>query len=449
MPGPLLLVAAFSAFTLQPRAGDLDRIDSIVAAEMRRSSVQGAAVAVFAKDRPILAKGYGMANLETGTAASAETVFRIGSLTKQFTAVAIMQLIEQGKLALDDEITKYLPDFPTQGHKVTIRHLLTHTSGIKNYTALGPKVWNETFRLDQTDDQMIALFKDQPFDFNPGERFNYTNSGFYLLGVIIQKVARIPYPQYLRERLFVPLGLRSTSYCDDRSIVRHRAQGYEVAGAEVVNAAPISMTVPGAAGAICSTVQDLALWQRSLDDARLITPASRDAMRTAAITADGKASNYGFGLGIGSFEGRRLISHSGGVNGFVAWLGSFPADDLTIVVLTNSGSGPAPHIGLVIGRVMLGLPMPTVRDLPITAADRALAIGSYDLGPVTLLVRAVGDQLQAQLGPQPPTRLLHQGGGEYRAERNSDIVLRFRASKGVSEVIVDIEGNRLQGAKLP
>ena len=443
----LALPGAVAAQTGRPAA--LTRIDSIVTAELARNHVPGASVAVVSRGEVIVAKGYGLANVETGTATSAETIYRIGSLTKQFTALGIMQLVEQGKIGLDEAITRYLPDFPTQGHKVTIRHLLTHTSGIHNYTALGPKVWNETFRLDQTSDQMIALFKDVPFDFNPGEQYSYSNSAFYLLGVVIEKVSGLPYPRYLKERILEPLGLRSTSYCDNQAIVPHRSQGYELSGTDVVNSAPISMTTPGAAGAICSTVLDLAAWQRGFNEAKRIKPASRDAMRTPATLNSGKKTSYGFGLGVGEFEGHQLVNHSGGVNGFISWLGNFPNDDLIIAVLTNTGSGPAPRIGQLIARVMLEIPLPVVKDLAIDAAERAQALGTYDLGPVKLIVRQVGDRLEAQLGPQPPTRLLSQGSGVYRAERDSDIVVRFRTSKGASEVVVEIQGSTLQGVKQP
>ncbi len=443
----LALPGVLAAQTARP--ANLTRIDSIVSAELRKNHVPGASVAVVSHGELVVAKGYGQENVEAGTRASAETIYRIGSLTKQFTALGIMQLVEQGKVGLDDEITKYLPDFPTQGHKVTVRHLLTHTSGIHNYTALGPKVWNETFRVDQTNEQMIALFKDVPFDFSPGERYGYSNSAFFLLGVIIEKVSGLPYPKYLKERILEPLGLRSTSYCDNRAIVPHRSQGYEVDSGDVVNAAPMSMTTPGAAGAICSTVVDLVAWQRAFNDAKLISPASRDAMRTAATLNDGKKTSYGFGLGVGEFEGHRSVSHSGGINGFISWLGHFPNDDLSIAVLTNTGSGPAPRIGQLIARVVLGIPLPTIKDLAIDATERAQAVGTYDLGQIKLVVRAVGDRIEAQLGPQPPTRLMSQGGGEYRAESDTDIVLRFQTTQGVAGVVIEIQGTTLRGNRQP
>ena len=341
-----------------PRAVYLDRVDSIVTAEMQRAKVVGASVGVEQRGELLLAKGYGYAQLEHQVPATAETVYRLGSITKQFTATGIMQLIEQGKLSLEDEITRFLPDYPIQGHKVTIQHLLTHTSGIKSYTGLGPKFWDSASRLDLTDDQMLELFKAEPFDFAPGEKYQYNNSAFYLLGVIIGKVSGLPYPKYLQEKILAPLGLRNTSYCDDAPIIPHRAQGYEVVKGAVVNDAPISMNTPGAAGAMCSTVLDLLAWQRAFNQARLISPASRDRMRTEAKLSNGSGTKYGFGIGIGEVEGHRAFSHGGGINGFSTSLAYFPDDDLAVVVLTNNGGSPAGRMQGLIARAALGLTLP-------------------------------------------------------------------------------------------
>jgi CubicO group peptidase (beta-lactamase class C family) len=439
----LLLAPALAA--QEPRAALAARIDSVVEAEMQRTHVPGVTVAVEQRGDLIVAKGYGMADLESSVPASIETVYRIGSITKQFTALGIMQLIEQGKMSLDDEITKFLPDYPTQGHRVTIRHLLTHTSGIKSYTSLGPKFWNETSRIDQTNDQMLALFKNEPFDFNPGEKYQYNNSAFFILGVIIEKVSGLPYPKYLEERITKPLGLTSTGYCNDRAIVPHRSSGYEVDGEKVLNAAPISMTTPGAAGAICSTVLDLLAWERSFNAARLISPASRDLMRTSAKLNDGKPTNYGFGLGVGPFEGHRSVAHSGGVNGFVTWLANYPDDDLTVTVLSNSGNGPAPRIGQLIARVMLGLKLPTLVNLPADAALRSRVVGTYEAGPGKLVVREAGNGLEAKLGPAPFGPLLYQGNNEFRLKDNPDLLIQFPDG---SEVVVVTPGGTIKGKKV-
>jgi CubicO group peptidase (beta-lactamase class C family) len=336
------------------RGALLARIDSLVTAQMVKNHNVGVSIGIQKGEDLLMARGYGSADLELGVPADAETVYRIGSLTKQFTATGILQLVEQGKIGLQDDITKFLPDYPTQGHKVTIHELLTHTSGVKSYTSLGPAFWNEKSRLDLTDDQMLALFENEPFDFNPGEKWLYDNSGYFLLGVIITKVTGLPYRQYLEEKILAPLGLHATRYCDEQRILPHRAQGYEVVEGQVVNDGLISMNTPGAAGAMCSTVIDLLAWQQASNRAALITPADRDKMRTGYAQASPNMK-YGYALGIGQADGHQQIAHSGGINGFSSWLAYYPDDDLTVVVLTNNGGGQAPRFGQMIARAVFGL----------------------------------------------------------------------------------------------
>src|SRR5688572_8973342 len=200
-------------------------IDSVATAAVAEQRTAGVSVAVVKNGRTVLAKGYGFADLENDVPATPETVYRIGSVTKQFTAAGIMRLMEQGKLSLDDTLQKFLPDFPTQGNRVTVRHLLNHTSGIRSYTSLGPK-WQRVMRLDLAPDSMVALFANEPFDFKPGDAYRYNNSGYFLLGVIIEKLSGKPYGQYLQDEFFTPLGLKSTVYCDQAPIIKRRAQGY-------------------------------------------------------------------------------------------------------------------------------------------------------------------------------------------------------------------------------
>src|SRR5690348_4828479 len=200
-------------------------VDSVATAAVAEHRTAGVSVAVVKNGRTILSKGYGFADLENDVPATPETVYRIGSVTKQFTAAAIMRLMEQGKLSLDDTLQKFLPNFPTQGNRVTVRHLLNHTSGIKSYTSLGPK-WARVMRIDLATDSLVALFANEPFDFKPGDAWLYDNSGYFLLGMIIEKVSGKPYGKYLKDEIFTPLGLKSTIYCDQAPLIKHRAQGY-------------------------------------------------------------------------------------------------------------------------------------------------------------------------------------------------------------------------------
>ena len=189
-----------------------------------------------------------------------------------------MQLVQAGEIGLGDLITDYLPDYPMQGHEVTIRHLLTHTSGIKSYTSM--ESWRPKMRLDLTDEELVAIFGPEPFDFAPGERYLYNNSGYYLLGVIIGEASGEPYQEYLNAHLFGTLDLVGSSYCDERPIIPGRAEGYELVGGELLNDEPLSMNQPGAAGALCSTVVDLLFWTRALRAGRVVSAASYEQMTT-------------------------------------------------------------------------------------------------------------------------------------------------------------------------
>ncbi len=343
------------------------RIDSLAEATLVQGSAAALSIGVKRGGDLLLVKGYGQADIENDVPAIAETVYRIGSITKQFTAAAVMQLVEAGKIGLDDPITKYLPDYPTQGHEVTIRHLLTHTSGIKSYTGLA--AWRPTIKLDLTDEELLALFKDEPFDFTPGERFLYNNSGFYLLGVIIEKAGGETYREYLNAHLFGPLGLRGSTYCDERPIIRGRAEGYALVGGELLNDEYLSMNQPGAAGALCSTVPDLLSWTAALRTERVVSAASYRQMTTSGTLDEGSTTGYGFGLVVGDLEGHPSVSHGGGINGFSTMLAHYPDADLDVVVLSNTTGVHPGRIAELIAKWALGIEVRVIggtgRALPV------------------------------------------------------------------------------------
>ena len=321
--------------------GDLvSLIDSLATARLTEGPVSGFTIGVKRGSAVLLVKGYGLADVEQGVQANAETVYRIGSLTKQFTATSVMQLVERGRIALDESITTYLPDYRLQGQGVTVRHLLTHTSGIKSYTDLGD-AWLEAALHDLSHAEMRALFEDEPFDFAPGEEVRYNDSAYYLLGLIIEEASGRSYEDYLAEHIFLPLGLGGSSYCHESRITPRRAQGYEQSEGVLVNDGPISMNTPGAAGALCSTVVDLLSWTGALRSGRVITDESYEAMTTPAQLSDGSLTWAGFGLGIGSLGEHVRIGHSGGINGFSTVMAHYPDSDLDIVILSNTSS-PAP-----------------------------------------------------------------------------------------------------------
>lgn len=401
-------------------------LDSIGRQFFATAGVPSVSIAVYRGGEPVLVRAYGAANTGTGAQAGPETVYRIGSVTKQFTAAAILRLVEHGKLSLDDEITKYLPDYPTRGNRVTIHHLLNHTSGIKSYTELGAK-WASRWSDDLTHEQMLALFRDEPFDFTPGERWKYNNSGYYLLGMVIETVTGRPYAGYLESEFFRPLGLRHTSYCPNQPAAGH-AEGYQVGSGGTTPAPALSMTHPYAAGALCSTAEDLARWTDALTEGRAVSPESFRRMTAATVLPSGTDTGYGYGLARGKLENAQRIAHGGGIHGFVSYLSHYPEQDVTIAVLTNSTGTNPQKLEETLARRVLGIPEPAVEDRPLAAAERARYVGTYDLGRLQIRVFEEGEKLVAQATNQPATRLLHQGSDEFRPEVDPAIRIVFRVS---------------------
>jgi len=300
----------------------------------------GAAVIVVRDGKTVYRGAHGLANLELAVPLRAEHVFRIGSITKQFTAAGILLLAERGQLALTDPITKYLPDYPVQGHTVTIQHLLSHTSGIASYTDLPD--WRPTLRTDVSVEQLIGIFKDKPFDFVPGEGWKYSNSGYILLGAIIEKVSGQSYADFMRGNVFDPLGMTTTAYDDASRITPGRAAGYMRRGEQWRNADFLSMTQPYAAGALVSTVDDLARWNSAIESGAVLQPASWRRARTSFALADGTPTRYGAGWILGRVGPVATVEHGGGIFGFNAYVLGSPDRHLYVAVLANASPPPAP-----------------------------------------------------------------------------------------------------------
>jgi CubicO group peptidase (beta-lactamase class C family) len=299
-----------------------------------------------------------MAQMELGVPIRPEMIFRIGSITKQFTAAAILKLVEQGKLSLDDDVTKYLPEYPTHGHPITIERLLSHTSGIANYT--DQPGWLATIRTDQTPTQLIAMFKDLPPDFAPGEKWSYTNSGYILLGAIIQKVSGQPYPDYIEKQLLEPLGLQQTGYDNTDMIIPGRVVGYGYLDGSYVNNTYLSMSQPYAAGGLMSTVDDLRRWTEAFLGGKVVSPALVQRALTPAKLANGTPTDYGYGWAFGTFEGHRIIQHGGGIFGFSAYELVMPDDHFFVAVLSNvAGRKPGTeYVARSLAALALGRPIP-------------------------------------------------------------------------------------------
>ena len=333
----LLFLTALSSCAAEERPS----IDAAASAVLSPYGKDGAPALVFFISEPgsgDYSQSVGEANIELGVPASAETVFHIGSVTKQFTAAAILLLVEEGRLTLDDEAAKYLPDYASDLSGVTIRQLLNHTSGVRSYTSLAPQsapLWTRTFRDDLSEKEMIDLFIKEPRDFAPGDGFIYSNSGYFLAGAIISRVSGLPYEEFLRQRIFAPLQLQSASLCRKTEIVSHRAAGYKRSGDAFRNNDVLSVSIPYAAGAICMNAKDLARWTRALHEGEVLTPESLKAMETPTRLNNGLEIPYGLGIFLDDFYGRRRIGHSGLFNGFTAVAWYYPENGAATVLLSN------------------------------------------------------------------------------------------------------------------
>src|ERR1043166_4799819 len=324
----LAFAVAFLLFATVLRA---DKVDEFVKAQMDRYQIPGLALTIVRAGRETKTVVYGLANLELNSAARTNTVFEIGSLTKQFTAACILMLAQDGKLSIDDKINQHLASIPSAWSNIMIRHLLTHTSGIRNYTGLDG--FEASKHLTQV--QFIKAIGAQPMDFAPGEQAKYCNSGYNLLGFIIENVSGKSYWAFLAERIWGPLGMTASTNRDFTHIVTNRADGYVRKKGAFYNR-DNDLTDVFSAGAIVSTVGDLAKWNASLDTDKFLSTSSRAQMWTPMKLNDGKETIYGFGWRIGTLNGHRNIGHSGSTSGFSASLQRFPDNKLTVIVLCNS-----------------------------------------------------------------------------------------------------------------
>jgi CubicO group peptidase (beta-lactamase class C family) len=405
------------------------RVDSLARAFVARESSPGLSVQVVWHGDTLVRAGYGMADLEHRLPATAATVYRIGSITKQFTSSAVMRLVEQHRVALDDSIAAYVPGLPQAWRGVTVRQLLNHTSGIPSYTNIGPR-WIRRWGEDMPTDTLVALTAKDSMWFAPGTKWRYDNTGYVLLGMLLDRVTGLPYPAFIESGLVRPLGLQHTFYCDDRRVIPGRARGYERDPDGWRNATYLSMTQPYSAGALCSTVGDLARWDALLASGRVVGAESWRAMTTPFGAADQGA--YGFGLSVDRLGGHPMISHSGGINGFTGDNAIFLADSLTITVLTNAGSARPELLLRNIARVVLAQPLPVEPPrVALTTAERARYMGRYEIhlpggGTLPMSILAGTGALMAQAAGQPVIELIPMGNHTFRAEFDPTLRITFK-----------------------
>lgn len=360
----------------------------------------GAAILVLKDGKPILRKGYGLADVDKKQPIQAGDVFRIGSITKQFTAVAIMMLEEEGKLSVKDEITRFIPDYPTQGKKITVEHLLTHTSGIQSYTDMAS--FRSVMQKDLKPMEMVDFFKNEPMQFAPGERYVYNNSGYFLLGVIIEKVSGMSYAEFVARRIFEPLEMRDTAFeGHERTGGGKRIAGYAFRSPTFVPAPPMSMSLPYAAGSLVSTVDDLAKWNAAIEAGRLLKADTWTRVFTPYTLNNGKKIAYAYGWTVRKLRGEPAIEHGGAINGFVSQAIRLPQSKVFVVVLMNAiGRQPgAGYVGDKLAAIAAGKPFPELTPITLKPEQLDRFEGTYSIDEKqTRIVARDGDNLYLQRG---------------------------------------------------
>jgi CubicO group peptidase (beta-lactamase class C family) len=374
LPLPVVLM------TVVLHAASADRVDEFVRAEMSRQRVPGVAVAIVDRGTVVKAQGYGYANVEHQVPVRPETIFQSGSLGKQFTAAAVMALVEDGKLALDDTLGKYFPDAPEAFRPITVRHLLTHTSGIPDYTE-----GTLDYRRDYTEDELARLAFGLKLEFAPGARWNYSNTGYLLLGVLAHRASGRFYGDVLRDRVFRPLGMKTARIISEEDIVPHRAAGYRLAGGELKNQEWVSPKLNTTAdGSLYFSVLDLVAWDKGLRARAVLKPESWAAVFQPVRLNSGRTYPYGFGWGIEQAAGQTVVGHGGSWQGFRTQLTRFLGNDLTIIVLANLAEAEPERFvdgiaALLDPRLAKPRPAPIADEEPaVTARLRGLLAAARD-----------------------------------------------------------------------
>jgi CubicO group peptidase (beta-lactamase class C family) len=411
-------------------------IDALLQAAYKANE-PGAAVIAVKAGQPVLRKGYGLANLELGVAMAPDMVFRLASITKQFTAVAILMLVEQGQLALDDPITRFWPNYPTHAHTITVEHLLTHTSGIRSYTDMAewPPLWRKDFSVQE----LIDFFKGQPMQFAPGTRWAYNNSGYYLLGAIIEQLSGQSYEQFMQQRIFDRLGMRQSYYDRPTRIIPKRAAGYQNGADGYTNAEYLSMTQPYAAGALASTVDDLAIWDRALADGTLLQPATLARAWTPYRLTDGASTSYGYGWSIGEWQGRQTMEHSGGIHGFATYALRMPAAGVFVALLSNNpGAASNELLALKIAALLIGQSYQEPTPIILGAPALAPYAGVYrSANGAEWTIVCENDHLVVQQADRPPRAILPISTTEFYVQDMSLDHLIF--TRGTDAIITAFE----------
>jgi CubicO group peptidase (beta-lactamase class C family) len=401
------------------------RIEAHVA-PLFSSGGPGGVVLVALGGRPLFRRAYGMADVELGVPMRPDHVLRIGSVTKQFTAVAILQLAARGLVALDADVRDYVPELDTRGRRITVEQVLTHTAGLANILDL--ESFDQLARQDYEVRELLALARDLPLRFEPGAGFRYSDTGYILLGAIVERVAGEPFGDYVESKVFRPLGMMDSWYADDRRLIPRRASGYTVRDGAVVRAPLLSMTVPHAAGALASTVDDLLKWQLALRAGTAAPPELLARAWQPRTLPDGIVSGYGFGFQLCSLAGRRTVEHGGFVNGFLASVLALPDDGIDVIVLANNDAD-APDAGALARQLarLVVTGSAFERTAALTGPQRQALAGVYQVpGGEARTVAVEGKGLVLRRRTEPPQKLLALSPTELTAEaQESGVLLHF------------------------
>jgi D-alanyl-D-alanine carboxypeptidase len=479
----LALLLSFAANAQTNSAAKLDTpdLDSIVQRVVARERVVGASVLVARGDRILLHKGYGFADLGLEAPAKDETVYHVVGPMLPFTGIAVMQQVERGKLQLDDDISKFIPEFPLQGHHVTVRQLLNHTSGIVDYHYLGDPI-EATSRLPKALDEVMALYAGKNWVNEPGKKWDWSISGFSLLVTIVERVTGQSFPDYVQQNIFKPAGVKSTTYCDDFTLTRGLSHAYRKTGTSYVEARENGMAYNSDLR-FCSTVGDLLKLWRAIKDKNLVRPETFKQMTTAEgaaahMSAQDPKAQYGFAMILNHEEGlheedHRRIGQHGSLMGYSGSLYDFPDDQLTIVVLTNTEDQNAYAITRALGRAILGFPPlpdpkptaePVLADKPVSADERKQLAGTFvlKLGQVganlhdsfaqyrrTYRVFDEDGRLMIQPLGEGPERLLKQDDGSFALRSAPEAHVSFVMQNGHATAMkLDSPGFPLAGERV-
>jgi CubicO group peptidase (beta-lactamase class C family) len=416
------------------------KADEYLRAYVNLNSFSGS-VLIAQKGNVLLKKSYGMANYEHSVLNTPQTKFRIASLTKQFTAMAILQLQEKGLLSVNDPLSKFIADYPN-GDKINVHHLLSHTSGIPNFTVATDEVARvQPLNLEMT----INKFKDLPLEFSPGEKFDYSNAGYYLLGYIIEKVTGKGYDAVISENIFEPLGMLNSGYDYNHIILKNRACGYNLKKDKLVNAQYIHMANVHASGGLYSTVEDMYVWDRALYTEKLVKHSSLEQMLTPFT------KNYGYGWGIITIFNRKMVGHNGDMDGFQTNITRFPDEDVCIIVLSNFGHAPIGKIGVELAAIVFGEKYQIPGKQTAAKIDPKILddyVGQYEVNPnFSLAITKDNGRLFCQPTGQKKLELMPESETKFSVEGVDAQIVFIRDDDGTVRKLMLLQSGREISAK--